>query len=94
MNKTNFNKGLNLDDNDWINRHEKKFNINAETASHLSDQYLLDLIDSHSEQLAEIVKILKTLTKEVKNNRNLVTKASEVTGAITDTLNKMNHDIL
>ena len=76
--------------NDWLNRHEQAFELSSDNAKELSTDYLVRLIDDHSKQLVEIASILKTLTKEIKDNRNLVTKASEVTAAIVNTLNIMN----
>ena len=74
----------------WENRHDRKFAVTEEQAKELSNDYLVALIDDHSKQLIAIAKILDTLTKEIKENRNIVIKSSEVTAAIVETLNIMD----
>ena len=74
----------------WENRHERMFSVTEEQAKELSNDYLVSLIDDHSKQLIAIAKILDTLTKEIKENRNIVIKSSEVTAAIVETLNIMD----
>tara|TARA_R110002020_G_scaffold452833_1_gene667377 strand:+ start:644 stop:871 length:228 start_codon:yes stop_codon:yes gene_type:complete len=69
---------------------DTKFTLDGTTVKDLDSDYILSLIDDHSKQLVEIVKVLETLTKEMKSNRNLITKSCDVTDAIVKTLNEMN----
>ena len=54
------------------------------------DTQLPTIVDEHSQQLKEIADILKRLTKEMNANRSLITKCSDVTGALVKTINLMN----